>query len=233
MDGKYAGKHWAELLAKELDAELLIFARQGISNGVIRLQINEAIKHQPDFVLINATTPDRIEIPVDPDLAGRRSKYVGFSGSYDPVKGLKNFNYPGNDHGMISETIFTIIDWPAHSYRSKPVNNDSKIATKAFAACLYDFHWKLQTDSWQVNSGLWKLHDLSIKFLYNPWIIAKHKHILDLPEWFKLQYCVEQHLDLEKLSKDFFTDDDPGYHTNDDGQIYIKDQYLEFIKKKF
>lgn len=228
VSGEYSGLHWAELLAQELDAELVVFARQGISNNTIRLQINDAIDCQPDYIFINATTPDRIELPVDADQS-KKQNHVSFDSSYVPKNGLKNFNYPGHNNTMISETIFSIIDWPWHPYRDKPLSSDIKFATKAYASLLYDVQWKSQCDSWILNSGLWKLHDLNIKFLYNPWIL--NKEVIDLPTWFQNKYCVSDQLNLIALMEKYKPDEDPGYHTTNAGQHYIKNEYLKFINK--
>jgi hypothetical protein len=228
VGGEYFGQHWSELLAHDLNAESVVFARQGISNNAIRLQINEAIKLNPDFVFINATTPDRIEFPLEPDSQDQRSHYVGFEGAYQVDSGLKNFNYPGHDSTMVSETIFSIIDWPFHPYRDKPINSDVKFATKAYASVLYDPKWKSQCDSWTIDSGLWKLHDLGIKFLYNPWILSE---VLDLPLWFKSKYCIGSELNLISLMKKYQPEQDPGYHTTLEGQLFIKNEYLKFVKE--
>lgn len=227
VGGPHAGLHWAELLAHELNAELITFARQGISNNAIRLQINEALKHKPDFVFINATTPDRIEIPleVEPDKA--RSHYVGFNGAYQVERGLKNFNYPEYNNTMISETIFSIIDWPQHPYRDRPIKSDVKHATKSYAAVIYDPAWKSQCDSWVLNSGLWELHNKNIKFLYNPWILGRE--MIDLPQWFQDKYCIGEQVNLISLMKKYAPEQDPGYHTTEQGQQYIKDQYIKFM----
>lgn len=227
VSGEYSGLHWAELLAKDLGAELLVFARQGIGNNAIRLQINEAIKHNPNFVFINATTPDRIEFPVNVEPDNARAHYVGFNGAYSPKNGLQNFNYPGHNNTMISETIFSIIDWPHHPYRDKPIKSDVKFATKSYAAVLYDPAWKSQCDAWILNSGLWALHDKNIKFLYNPWIISKD--LIDLPLWFQHRYCVGEQVNLITLMEKYAPDEDPGYHTTDQGQQYIKDEYIKFM----
>jgi hypothetical protein len=229
VGGEYTGLHWAEQIAQELNAELLMFARQGISNNAIRLQINEAIKHQPDFVFINATTPDRIEFPVMHDPLEKKSYYVGFNGAYQVENVLKNFNYPGHDNTMISETIFSIIDWPHHPYRDKPIDSDTKFATKLYAALLYDPRWKSQCDSWALNSGLWKLHNNNINFLYNPWILEES--VLDLPTWFHNRYCVDKSLNLNNLMHKYQPVDDPGFHTTAEGQEFIKTEYLKFVTK--
>lgn len=230
VGGKFQNTHWAELLSSRLDAELIVLARQGISNNVIRVQINEATNLGPDLVIINSTTPDRIEFPIDPDLSGvNPGKYVTYDYSaYHPENGLKNFNYPGHDNTMVSETIFSIIDWPKHPYRDKPINTHIRHATKLYASCLYDTEWKKQCDRWIIGSGLWQLIDHGIPFLYNGWIIGNQDLPLDVLE----KYSVPAKLDLITLMNQYKIDEDPGYHTTIEGQKFIADEYLKILEER-
>jgi len=57
------GTSYAEVLAKKLDWDLVQLARQGCSNGGIRIQIEEVLKQKPDFAIIAPTFHDRMEIP--------------------------------------------------------------------------------------------------------------------------------------------------------------------------
>lgn len=224
---KFKGTHWSEIIAENLSAELYNYARQGISNGVVRLQIEEAIKIKPDWVFINATTPDRIEFPLEPQI-------------YDKRKGLKNFNYNKDDYKMISETLFSIIDDHPHDYRREKVSKPIREAVAVYAALLFDIHWQEQKDNWLLNSGLWKLHDLGIKFLYNPWIINTNRFVPfhDLPEWFTEKYFLPIEFDLLKLFHKFQKELlkcepwDVGYHTPVEEQKNIADQYLKLMKSK-
>jgi hypothetical protein len=232
VGGKFEGMHWSELLSLALGAELIGLARQGISNNVIRLQINEAIKLDPDLVLINSTTPDRIEFPIDPDLSTvDPEKYVSYTnGAYNYQNGLNNFNYPGHSNTMISETMFSIIDWPKHPYRNNPISSDIKFATKLYASYLYDTSWKKQCDRWIINSGLWELINNKIPFLYNNYITENK----DLPQWVIDKHTVPSHLDLIRLMKLYKVEgaNDPGYHTTAEGQQFIADEYLKILKKR-
>ena len=58
------GTSWSEVLASKLgDWELINLARQGCSNGGIRIQIEEIRRQRPDFAVITPTFWDRMEIP--------------------------------------------------------------------------------------------------------------------------------------------------------------------------
>lgn len=234
VGGEHAGTHWAEIVARHFNAELVVLARQGISNNVIRLQIDEAMARGADLVLINATTPDRIEFPVNKDSNKQYTSYVSFEDHiYRYRDKLKNFNYPGHDNTMVSETIFSVIDWPTHPYRNRPLSSDIKFAVKAYATCLYDLAWKTQCDNWIIDSGLWNLHANNTMFLYNPWVLNTSGALLNhYPDWFKEKYILPKTFNFYSYMRSYPTDNDPGYHTSPAGQQAIADLYIDILKGK-
>jgi hypothetical protein len=227
VDGEYAGTHWSELVAEDSGAELINLARQGISNSVIRLQIAEAIRHKPDWVFVNATTTDRLEIATDKrHLSNPRL-------GYNPALGLSNFNYDKSAPScMISETLFTMIDWDLHPYRGKSLDGDTRIAVENYSAFIYDLHWRLQVDNWIINSGLWDLHERGIKFIYNQTILNEIAEMHMLPDWFAERYFVGFELDLLSLMRKHANDFDPGYHTTPETQRWMADRYLQMMKDR-
>ena len=56
------GKHFTDILKERLGCEIITYAKGGVSNQCIRLQIDEIIKHNPHHIIIGTTSPDRIEI---------------------------------------------------------------------------------------------------------------------------------------------------------------------------
>jgi hypothetical protein len=63
-------EHYASFLdryAKVKDFQYINLAIGGSSNLFVRLQIEQAINSQADYVIIGATGPDRFEIPIDID----------------------------------------------------------------------------------------------------------------------------------------------------------------------
>jgi len=237
---EYRGTHWSEILAAKLGAELVSYARQGIGNNVIRLQIDEAIKDGADWVFIASTTEDRIEFPMNKfkkieDGNPNHSAYPENQIGYNPSLGLKNFNY-GSSHPytMISETLFSVIDNLPHNYRIIKVDKNTRIAVEGYTAFLYDAHWKSQVDTWVLQSGLWRLHNLNINFLFNPWITYIHdKTFSDMPQWFVEKYYVPENYALGNFAKKYpLTGPDPGYHTHPDGQVAIAELYYNFVKER-
>jgi hypothetical protein len=237
---EYNGTHWSEILAQKLDAELINYARQGIGNNVIRLQIEEAIKSKAEWVFIASTTEDRIEFPMNKfkkinDGSPNHSSYPENQHGYKPELGLKNFNY-GDSHPytMIAETLFSVIDNLKHNYRIMKVDKETRIAVEGYTAFLYDAHWKSQIDFWVLQSGLWRLHNLNINFAFNPYITYIHdRNFSDMPDWFVKKYYMPSELSLGKNANKFpFIGEDPGYHTHPDGQVAIAELYYNFVKER-
>lgn len=238
---EYVGTHWSEILAHKLGAELITYARQGIGNNVIRLQIDEAIKDKVDWVFIASTTEDRIEFPVEKfikiaDGSPNHSAKTENRNGYHWEDGIKNFNY-GNAHPyrMIGETMFSVIENYDHNYRIAKVDKHTRMAMEGYAAFLYDAHWKRQVDNWVLFSGLWKLDYLNIPFLFNGWNTYIHGKgwSSDFPQSFLQKYFAPSHFALGAFCNSHpLTGQDPGYHTHPDGQIAIAELYYNFVKER-
>jgi hypothetical protein len=201
------------------------------------VQVDEAIRLNPDWILVGSTTEDRIEFPVAPfrkidDGNPNHTAYDSNRTGYVKALGLKNFNY-GDKHSytMVSETMFSIIDRLPHNYRVSKVSDDVQMAVAQYAAFLYDAHWKKQCDRWIINSGLWKLHDSGIKFLFNPWINAGYADF-DMPQWFMNKYFVDRRMGFGRVSAEYPHTPDLGYHTSPEGQIYLADRYYQTMQGK-
>ena len=60
------GTSWSERLAEKLGGwKLTNLARQGCSNGGIRIQMDEIRRQRPDFAIVGPTFWDRMEIPAN------------------------------------------------------------------------------------------------------------------------------------------------------------------------
>jgi hypothetical protein len=158
------GCHFTELLAEKIGWEVITFARGACSNRVIRLQIEEAIKIQPDCILIGMTTPDRYELPIDPD------NLV----PYDPAELLKNIKYSGwidqsseNDiflnstPVLVSDTLNNIF---VGNFTDKTLKKEEIYLLQKWYYRFHNSSWKVQQDCWAIQSGLYRLKEKGIKF---------------------------------------------------------------------
>ena len=184
---EYKNTAWSELLATKLGWELQNIARQGCSNGGIRIQIDEVIRQRPDFAIITPTSYDRIEIP---NFLKKKNSIKDFSPFQDLVTrlllptdydtnddkksyykdvGLDNINYGNNHSRMIIETMHSLAGNWEHAYRTnQSVPEEVQEALKMYITTLYDGRWKKQQDEWIIRDGLVQLQAHNIPFLVNP-----------------------------------------------------------------
>jgi hypothetical protein len=173
------------------DVEIL--ARQGCSNGGIRVQIDEVIRQRPDFAFIAPTFHDRMEIPAgaapynfgkdtdrnpktwnpvaqespgpgwNPELQQHLQK--NHLNGYDRSVGIDNVNYGTNPYRMICETIFSLAENYPHPYRSGRIDKDTQAAVKQYINHMYDSEWKRQQDEWIIRDGIMQMFYSGIPFL--------------------------------------------------------------------
>ena len=255
---EYAGTAWGEILAKKLGWDVQILARQGCSNGGIRIQIDEVLRQKPTFAIIVPTNYDRIEIPVQQDKFNFSSKSIWqklqeFTQhknnpnliGYDPAAGIDNINYSKNNYRMISETIHSLsTDWP-HYYRKESIPVSTQNAMKEYVNNLYDPNWKHQIDKWIIRDGLVQLKYSNIPFLVIPgtllWSSVEElttdlNTVLDdkylMKDLTSTPYGIQDIYPFNgKESNDY--ERDPGYHTSPNGQEFLADIYYKLIKDRW
>lgn len=245
------GTAYGELLSKKLNWEVQILARQGCSNGGVRIQIDEVLRQKPDFAIIAPTFHDRIEIPaknapwIPPknenkgwgsDLQRHLQKDHG--NGYDPTVGINNVNYGNNPYRLICETIFSLVENYQHPYRSQKISEEAQTAMKYYINNLYDSQWKLQQDKWIIRDGILQLFYSNIPFLMvTNAIWYSHNVRKDFPEiipdkYFTLNFeetpgHASNRYELKDKSRD------PGYHTEPEGQEYLANVYYKIITERF
>jgi hypothetical protein len=162
------GTSWSEVLAARLGWDLVNLARQGCSNGGIRIQMEEIRKQQPDFAIVTPTFWDRMEIPANsapydwtqppsrgegPPLEKHLQDRTRGNG-YRREDGLKNVNYGKEPSNMICETIFTLAENFDHPYRMARISRDAQRGVQAWIDSIYDNAWKKQQDEWIIHEGI-------------------------------------------------------------------------------
>jgi hypothetical protein len=245
-DPKLKGTSWGEQLADMLGWDLLHYARQGASNGAIRIMIDQCIREKVDFAVIAPTFHDRMEIPATAapfdwtktttgwnPLIQQHLQNVDILNGYQEELGIHNVNYGSNNYTMICETIYTLAENFEHPYRSKKLDKDTANAVKQYINFMYDSNWKLQQDRWMIRDGIMQLHYHKIPFLLvacNIWTSDMVRdHFPDvIPD-----HCLT--LDYKDTpayaTSDFpFEGEDPGYHGSVEGQTYLAKRYKEIIE---
>jgi hypothetical protein len=244
------GTSWSEQLANMLDWDLVNLARQGCSNGGIRIQIEEIRRQRPDFAIITPTFWDRMEIPAratpydwsrvpggwDPALQ-QHLQDRNLENGYNRSAGIDNVNYKDNNYRMICETIFSMAENYDHPYRSGKIDKTTQQALKYYIDVLYDSNWKKQQDEWIITEGVLQLYLDGINFLICPDLLwpfdpedgEQWSRIFPaiLPARFVMQNCAESVLSISGSYP--FEDVDPGYHMSSQGQTAVAKNYLNRI----
>jgi hypothetical protein len=248
------GTSWSERLADKLGWRLTNLARQGCSNGGIRIQIEEIRRQRPDFAIVTPTFWDRMEIPAaaapydwsippggwNPPLQ-QHLQNREIKNGYDRKDGIDNVNYGNNNYNMICETIFTLAENFSHPYRSGRIDVQTQKAVRQYINAIYDNQWKKQMDEWIITEGVLQLFHDGIAFLFQPVLLwpfdvdnkEEWKHIM--PKVIPAHYVmsdVNQSV-LGVCGQNPFVgdeiEDDPGYHSNATGQQIIADNWYNRI----
>lgn len=179
----HPGKSVGEILSDRLNWKFVSHARGGCSNFAISLQVDKAIEIGSDFIVVGATTPDRIEIPVinkDNQTIWDRLKSAfnwddwsykqpevycknrGISNVQHSHKNdLSNCNSWIGNPTMISESLNNLV-----FTRSYDLPRDQIDALKSYMLNLYDSGIKRQIDCWIMSDACRRLVASKIPFLF-------------------------------------------------------------------
>ena len=241
------GTSWSEVLADKLGWELVNLARQGCSNGGIRIQMDEIRRQRPDFAIIAPTFWDRMEIPADsapydwnqPPSRGEapplelhlRNSEIG--NGYDRTAGIQNINYGRVPSRMICETIFTLAENFDHPYRLGHITKHAQTGIRHWIDSIYDSAWKKQCDEWIIREGVLMMYLEGINFLVIPSLLWPHDP--DTPNQWRQAFpeMIPDHYIMLDWSEsphticgnNTFKGQDPGYHGNALSQLLIADNW--------
>jgi len=254
------GTSWSEILAEKLGWELVNIARLGCSNGGIRIQIEEIRRQQPDFAIITPTFWDRMEIPAraapydwsNPDLSwfdNLLQKHLldgRITNGYNRDDGINNINYGNNNYNMICETIFSLAENFDNHCRSGKIDEQTQASVRNYVDRIYDQSWKRQMDQWIITEGVLQMFHDGLDFLVMPgilWLHASEEWREVFPKAIPDKFIVLDHMQSQyEISKNLFPIDknhaflkgtDPGYHTSEQGQEHIADNWYKRITTKF
>lgn len=242
------GTSWSERLAERLGWRLTNLARQGCSNGGIRVQIDEIRRQRPDFAIVTPTFWDRMEIPASGaeynwsqvDQSNNLQDHLQdrtISNGYDRSAGIKNVNYGTEPSRMICETIFTLAQNGHHSYRMGRISREAQNAVKHYIDQLYDSNWKKQMDEWIMSEGIMQMYFDGLAFFVQPsllWPWDPNNQTLwrqAFPAILPDRYIMlnERESVLPMTGNNTFTGEDPGYHGSPYSQELIADNWYRRI----
>lgn len=250
------GTSWSERLAAKLgNWDLVNLARQGCSNGGIRLQMDEIIRQRPDFAIVSATFWDRMEIPANsapydwdqapsagenPPLERHLQDRERGNG-YRKHDGIRNVNYGKEPSNMICETIFTLAENFSHPYRMGKITKQAQSGVRHWIDSIYDNAWKKQCDEWIIREGVITMYLEGIEFLILPnllWPFDPANQAL----WRQAFPSIipDHYINLDPVNSpqsvcgnNPFTGEDPGYHSSPQGQEIIAENFYQHITRHF
>ena len=217
----YVGTHFTEVLSNRLNLKLISLARQGISNSAIRLQVDEALKYNPQLIIVGGTDFNRYEVPIHSVWSNEPMK------NFNPQFGIHNLNYrsyPNTSKKNIDSSYVTM--WSDHwSKYSENGNFDGDFyqAWKQFITYIVDENWKQQQDQWIIESSMITLLNSKIKFLYMP-LLSNF-----IPNWLPTECLLD---DTHLLNNKNFKTICPGYHTSIEIQKQFAEQCESTIQEK-
>ena len=181
---------------------LLSLARVGCSNFAIALQIDHAIKAGADFIIVGATTPDRIELPIINDsnrnIWARLRQTFTWKGWFDyqpgvylKRRGLANVKYTGRrdlsnrhsfltDPTIISESINNLAFGESGALEAYGLDETRTDALKSYMVHLYDTYVKRQYDSWIISDAIRRIQLAGIPFLLYAGALYDGEYIDDI-----------------------------------------------------
>jgi hypothetical protein len=232
--GKHAGTHFSELIAKELNYELIAYSRGGMSNGGICIQIDTAINlnPKPDLILVGTTSYNRIEWPINQDPI---EKFTVQDLVYNDHKSFLSSSYTWlNKTPKLVSTILSDI-WERYKksayYEIDPLIEHRVRALYRYFELLYHPSWKREQDKLMLYAILHKLHVSKI-----PYVICFEgiKNYAKEFEWLNygnsLNYFYTQFNEILACSN-VTAETDPGYHTTPECQQKIADKLLRNVKE--
>lgn len=192
-----------ELYAAEKKFKHVSLARSGATNFCIRLQIEEAIDRKADFVIVGATSSDRMEIPI-PSVQHNITypvtlKDIEYNG-YRSVS-YQNINTP--DPKIISDSInnWTTDNYtwvPHDNFRRSIIKKDVIDAMKHYVTHLHNFQLEQMRDYFIIAEGLRKLESLNIPFVflggpmyYCDWSFVEQSKLWVAPQPWDMPYGID------------------------------------------
>ena len=167
-------------------------ARGGASNFLIRLQIERAIKDCADFVIVGATSSDRIDLPITNDIPNNmRLEDVDYRKYNNRSENLVRNNNP-------SVTTDTLLNWTEYfeafnAHRS--YSTQELIASiKQYILHLHHENLQRQKDYYIIRDGLRDLVKYNIPFVFIPGPLKNHDwNEFGINVWSKVQPWDTQH----------------------------------------
>lgn len=223
------GKHFTELMAKKLGYDYFTLARGACSNTAIRLQIDEVIRQNCDFVIVGTTGPNRIEYPITNE--GLNYKKGIYNIIYDKHPDISSLNPNFDSPTIVSETINNIL-----SGHGQVRDEEQLESIKRYFMDIYHEDIKRLQDAWIISDGIRALREAKIPYI----VLCVHGMLnlgvstFDNPNSRILYHDVE-HAKLLPYHYGYY-DEDTGesttrrYHVSDKNQVVICEHLCNYVQ---
>lgn len=203
LDLNFPNTHFTEIIRDKYNWQYKNFAKLGASNFMIALQIDYAIKNNPDLIVFGFSSVDRIEIPIK---------------NYRYPEGVKNIVYEQN---TVKPTFYNEkqTNTISHSFP----NLEQTAAVKHYISELYDPELKRQQDFYIASSILYKLDKLQIPYVFS-------RGGLSGPDWSDWS---NKEIDTKKGNPWQWTDGIPVYHSSPETQVELSNVWYKKIDELY
>jgi len=226
-----AGSHFSELLSKIVDAELLYYSRGGMSNAGICIQLQDAIRSQPDLILLDTTFVDRVEFSINnrPTQEFHATDIV-----YAHKEAAATYHPWMNQNArLIVDNLNSLLELPEsparwnNLYKDIPEFKEKISALKQYVTYLYDPSWKTQLDQWCIYAVMHRLDQSDIPYL----VVLDALGIQNFP-WINEKNYIAHKISQYYTDPNFWKNDkDPGYHTPPEVQENICQEIVKHLKE--
>lgn len=223
------GQHMTEIVAQSLQYELVPLARGGMSNGGICIQIETAIANNADFVLINTTSPDRVEISTAAETGRYHFTTADINYSGDQYISI-NYPFNGTRPRLTVDSLTSLFD-----PNNKSISVEKSHALAEYFREIYNADWKRQVDHWCLYASLHRLHQSGIPYV----LILDSLRVADNIPWLTSILPFEtfgdqafaDRAEFNRNNQDQFQD--PGYHTMQHNQAAAAEVLIYYISRTF
>lgn len=170
LDTRSTGvRHFLDLYANNIDYKHISLGKSGSSNFCIRLQIDYAINNQADLVIVGASGSQRIDFNNSTNQLPQPVRLDNID--YTDYKSLSYQNVPPGGT-IISDSLnnYTTnnFEWVPHDNFRRGVDSLKIEAMKQYEKHLHDSSIGRTRDYFIIESGLRKLEEYNIPFIFFP-----------------------------------------------------------------
>lgn len=167
--------HFTEIFAQTCGYELIPYARSGIGNGGIVMQIESAIRDKPDLIIVSSTFPERIEFASGsngPEAELRPCFIEDINNLAHNTNEVSEAMYLKNKGSILSESLVTLLSQDDSHQLSLiekhrlPEYRVKKEAIKMYFNEIYHYGWKDQVDKMMIYATMHRLHLSGIPYIF-------------------------------------------------------------------